>query len=130
MKKIFFALLALSLTLVSCNKEETVILNQSGTLTIKVVDSDGKPVAGARVGLYEGYYYNDGLVFDKKTNASGICNTDKLIQGTYRAYAEIKIGDKDYRANKIVQVIADKNKTIELKLSLDNGPIYPPIIID
>ena len=129
MKKMFFALLALSLILVSCNKEETVILNQSGTLTIKVVDPDGKPVAGAPVKLYFGDYYSDGFVFDEKTDASGICNTDKLIQGNYEASVRMKIGDKDYRAYKIVQVLADKNKTVELKLALDNN-YYPPIIVD
>ena len=127
MKKMFFALLALSLTLVSC-KDETVILNQSGTLTIKVVDTEGKPVADAPVKLYFEDYYSDGVVFDKKTDASGICNTDKLLQGTYEASVRMKIGDQEYYAYKIVQVLADKNKTVELKLG--DGNYYPPIIID
>jgi len=127
MKKIFFALLALSLTLVSC-KDETVILNQSGTLTIKVVDEEGKPVADASVRLYTEDYYSNGAVFDKKTDASGICNTDKLLQGTYEASVRMKIGDQEYYAYKIVQVLADKNKTVELKLG--DGNYYPPIIID
>ena len=123
MKKMFFALLALSLTLVSC-KDETVILNQSGTLTIKVVDTEGKPVADAPVKLYFEDYYSDGVVFDKKTDASGICNTDKLLQGTYEASVRIKIGDQEYYAYKLVQVFADKNKTVELKLAPYGGYDY------
>jgi len=127
MKYIFFSLLALSLTLVSCD-DKTIILNRSGTLTIKVVDPEGNPVAGARVGLYfEDYYdYDSGLVFDKKTDASGTCTTDKLLQGNYEARIDMKIGDQEYYAYKIVQVIADKNKTVELKLKL-NDYYYPYI---
>ena len=120
MKKMFFALLALSLTLVSC-KDETIILNQSGTLTIKVVDEEGKPVADASVKLYFEDYYSNSAVFDKKTDASGTCKTDKLLQGNYDVYAEIKIEDQEYYTYKLVQVLADKNKTVELKLTPYNG---------
>ena len=115
MKKIFFAFLALSFLFVSC-KEETVILNQSGSLTFKVVDPEGKPVADARIMLFFDDYYYDEIMFDEKTNASGLCATGKLLQGTYYCEVEVTIEGKYYYIEKMVQVIAGKDKKVELKL--------------
>jgi len=108
MKKIlYFLLVGLVPFLASCDKEKTYVLKQSGTLTFKIVDNDGKGVDKAKITI-------GSIVYDS-TNVSGVYKTEELLEGTYNFSIEAKKpGVKaPYRYSRSTQVIAGENKTIE-----------------
>ena len=113
MKKIFyFLLVGLVPFLASCDKEKNVILKQSGTLTFKVVDNEGKGIDNAKV--FIGFY--DETIINDSTNASGVYKTEDLLEGVYDFSIEAKKpgGKAPYRYSRGAQVIAGENKTIEV----------------
>jgi len=113
MKKIFyFLLVGLVPFLASCDKEKTVILKQSGTLTFKVVDNNGKGIDNAKV--FIGFY--DETIINDSTNASGVYKTEELLEGVYNFSIEAKKpgGKAPYRYSRSTQVIAGENKTVEV----------------
>jgi len=109
MKKIFyFLLVGLVPFLASCDKEKTVILKQSGTLTFKVVDNDGNGIDKAKISI-------GSIVYDS-TDVSGVYKTEELLEGVYNFSIEAKKpgGKAPYRYSRSIQVIAGENKYIEV----------------
>ena len=137
MKKMIFALFALFAVLVSCDKDKTVVLTQSGMITIMAADK-GSPIADAKVelsmlsdyGYYYEYdqalpppYYETNFIFEGKTDASGKCVTETLIQGSYYCAVSVKKGKVTYVDRRAVQVITGENKTIEVNPIANSGTL-------
>jgi len=113
MKKQLIALLSLPFLFFSCEKDDiNVTLNQSGTINVKVIDNDNKGIDGAMVTISYSSYSD--AAYEGKTNSSGICKTDKLLQGIYDCYAQVTYNNVPYYDSKSVQVIAGENKTVEI----------------
>ena len=116
MKKITCILL-LAVLMFSCKKEDdqindnfTVILNQSGNLSIKVIESNGNAAGDAPVRVYSSV--PEGLIYSDTTDAQGICNIGKLLQGHYSYRVSSTINNKLYTESQNFQIIAGDSKTI------------------
>ena len=111
MRKIFYLLLVgLVPFLASCDKETTYTINKSGSLTIKVVDSDGNGVDNAKIDLR----LSGETLFYDSTDVSGVYKSEEMLEGIYRCYVSVTRNGLVYNSNQYVQVIAGENKRIEV----------------
>ena len=111
MKKIFyFLLIGLVPFLASCDKETVYTINKSGTITIKVVDSDGNGIDKAKIDLR----LSGETLFYDSTDVSGVYKSEEILEGTYRCYVSAMRNGLSYNINRYVQVIAGQNKYIEI----------------
>lgn len=116
---LFIAVLLSVFLFSSCEKnpdELTITINQTGTLSVKVVDEDKKGVSNAEVAVN---YYGD-KISEGLTDNDGY-HTEKLIQGFYTCYVSAVLGKATYTDSKRVQIIAGENKQIELDPSANSG---------
>jgi|SRR5690554_499351 len=123
MRKITFLLVAFSLLLASCEKDSdnlTVLLNQSGTLSIKVVDSSQNGFKGAKVSISSSIPDGERIYYDS-TDINGICDIGKVLQGQYEYYVYAEKDNKIYSYSEYFQVIAGDDKTIETNPFLNVG---------
>ncbi len=133
MKKLSW-LLIFTIIFISCEKDDdtqlenlTVLVNNSGTLTVKVMENTQTPYGDALV-----YVYSDlsegGVIFQDTTSSDGILNVGKLLEGSYycRVYAEKD--NKDYSDAMLFQIIAGDTKTVEINPFLNVGTISVKIV--
>lgn len=111
--KLLISAVSMILVFGACQKDElTITLNQSGTLTVKVVDENKSPVDSAPILVYYGYGDSSPL-YDELANSNGIWE-GRLLQSTYTCYTTMKKGKISYVDSKSIQVIAEQNVTLEL----------------
>lgn len=110
--KILFIALVSVIMFSSCEKndEKIIVLNNSGTLTIKVLDENNQPCNDATVSIYS----NGNLLFQDTTNTSGIFNVGKLLYGEYQYRVSAKKENRVYGDTRVVQIVAGENKVIQV----------------
>jgi len=130
-KSVFSTFLCVSTVLLclffaSCKKDAdnlTVLLNQSGTLSVKVTDNN-KGFPGAKVRIYSA----NSELYSGSTDANGICNIGKILQGQYECYVSAKNDKKLYESIQYFQVIAGDDKTLVVNPFLNVGDIKLTIV--
>lgn len=122
------------LAVISCQKDSetfpenfTVTMNESGTLSIKIIDSDGGPVEGAILSVLSSIPESEEIYYDT-TDASGTCNIGKVLQGQYRYYVSTEKNGMTYGEREYFQVIAGDAKYIEVNPFLNVGDISVEIV--
>jgi hypothetical protein len=131
MKSSIISLVLIALLFASCEKNPdniTVTLNQSGTLKVKVTDDSHNGVSKAKLSIY--YRINDGFdrIFYDSTDASGILDVGKLLEGSYEYYLWVKKDNRIYNSHEYFQVIAGNEKTIEVNPFLNIGNVTVSIV--
>lgn len=129
MKKIIY-LFVLTILLASCEEEPdnlTVLLDQSGTLSIKVIDNDQSGFKGANVRIFSSIPGGE-IIFNDSTGANGICDAGKVLQGQYGYIVSAVKENKTYSYGEYFQVIAGDDKTIETNPFLNIGDASVKII--
>lgn len=117
MRKIEFAGLIIlavfsAFILSSCEKNDDykIVINNSGNLTIKVLDENNQPCTGATVRIYgEG-----GKLYEDTTNTTGIFNIGKLLYGEYSYSISAKKENRKYSESRIFQIVAGDDKVIQI----------------
>lgn len=130
MRKLILILSLATGLFVSCGKDNdniTVVLNGSGDLKVKVVDEENNAVNSAKVSVYSSIPEGERIFFDS-TNASGICDLGKVIQGQYMYYVYAKKGKMTYSTAEYFQVITGETKTLEVNPFLNVGNLSIRII--
>lgn len=115
---------------ISCTMEPdnmTVFLNQSGTVSIKVVDNNKNAIKGAQVSIYSSVPADQRIYFDS-TDVSGICNVGKIIQGQYKCYVNAKKGKPEYSNSEYFQIISGDDKILEVNPFQNVGKVSIKII--
>ena len=123
-------LLTVCLLLTSCEKEPenlTVLLNQSGTLSIKVTDDNKNGFKGAKVSIYSSVPSGERIYYGS-TDANGICAIGKVLQGQYSYYIHAENNNKIYGANDYFQVIAGEDKIVKINPFLNIGDAKVKIV--
>ncbi len=130
MKKLSLILLLATSLFISCEKDPdniTVVLNGSGSLSIKVIDEQNNAFNGAKVNVYSSIPEGERIFYDS-TDASGVCNVGKVIQGQYLYYVSAEKDNRIYNIAEYFQVIAGESKTIEVNPFLNVGKLSIRII--
>lgn len=97
----------------SCDKNDdiTVTINESGSLEMKIVDDDKKPVENAVVTLID---VNTGsMIIKEETNPNGIFELEKILQGSYKCFISTEKGGKMYTITSYFQIFSNIKKTVE-----------------
>ncbi|MFC6100371.1 SpaA isopeptide-forming pilin-related protein [Olivibacter domesticus] len=109
-----FALLA-SL-LIACKKEagpDEIILKSYGTIKYHLTDNEGKPVTDATVKLFQRFGNENMQLYEKRTDANGLVDFDKLNHGTYGVSTEkAMVGAAEYVVNHTFQVNSGVDTTM------------------
>lgn len=85
-------------------------MDQSGRLSIKVIDTDKNAVADAVVSVDSSIPENE-RIYDGTTDANGMCDVGKVLQGQYEYSVTAQRGNRTYSERKSFQVFAgDKNE--------------------
>ena len=100
----------------------TVLLNQSGTVSVKIADDNQNGFKGAIVSIYSSGSAGGRIYFDS-TDTRGICAVGKVLQGQYEYYISAKKDNKTYRLRECFQVIAGENKILDLNPFSNVGTI-------
>lgn len=103
MKKLLFLSIIFSNMLAACSANDETSNNdyskpEKGFAKGRVLDTKGKPIAGAKLYIDNTIYYNSGL--STTTNAEGYYRI-QVPQGSWRVYAEITITYNGRRFKKI-----------------------------
>jgi len=109
--------------LASCEKDPdnlTVLLNQSGTVSLKVTDGNQNGFQGAKVSIYSSIPKGERIYYGS-TDANGICTIGKVLQGQYGYYISAEKNNKIYQLDEYFQVIAGEDKIIEVNPFLNIG---------
>jgi len=112
-----------AIALFSCKKDSdnvTVLLNQSGTVTVKVTDDNQNGFKGAKVSIYSSIPEGERIYFDS-TDSKGICTVGKVLQSQYGYYISAEKNNKTYQLSGFFQVIAGDDKIIEVNPFLNVG---------
>ena len=118
-KIIYLLMLGLIPMLASCDKELNVKLKQSGSLTIKAVDNDGKGIDNAKISLV----MHGETFIDDSTDASGIYKTGELLENMYTLSVSVKKGKLTYSDRRPIQVISGEEKYVEMAPFKNSGKI-------
>jgi hypothetical protein len=119
-------LYVLCLLMASCEKYPdniTVLLNQSGTLSVKVIDNNQNGYNGV-VGIYSPV----GRIYYDTTDANGMCSIGKVLQGQYEYFVVAEKDNKFYSYSESFQVIAGDDKVINVNPFLNVGDARVKII--
>jgi hypothetical protein len=110
---LFFAVFSMFI-FSSCEKtdDQTVIMNNAGSLTVKVVDENNQPCTNAHVRIYG---YSSEVIFEDTTNTSGVFKIGKLLYGEYKYTISVKRGNISYGDSRMFQIVAGSDKLIEVK---------------
>jgi len=126
---LFVALVLAVAVFNSCGKDDddkdplsnlTVLLNQSGTVSIKVIDDNKNGFIGAKVSIYSSIPKGERIYYNS-TDANGICTIGKILQGQYGYYITAEKNNKIYQTEEYFQVIAGEDKIIEVNPFLNIG---------
>ena len=115
MKKISLFILIIA-GLWSCEKDPDnliVLLDQSGTLKVEIVNNNNLPFEGAEVAIiaqYGGY----GDVYEGFSDENGKCDIGKLLEGHYNYNVELNDGNFTYISNSYFQIIAGDDKVLTI----------------
>lgn len=125
MKKLAFLFFAL-IALVACEEDNdvTVTINESGDLKVNVFDLSEEGFAGAtiQVNRYNGDNYY--TVFTDSTKSNGECVFNDVLQDEYRVYVlATDEQDRVYGESQLIQVIAGKEKTLEMNPFMLSGEV-------
>lgn len=129
MRKISF-LFVFCLLLASCENDPdnlTVLLNQSGTVSILVTDSDQNGFMGAKVSIYSSIPEGERIYYDS-TDVNGMCYVGKVLQGQYGYNIIAEKDNKTYSLSEHFQVIAGDDKEIEVNPFLNVGDASVKIV--
>lgn len=129
MRKIAY-LFVLTFLFASCEKDSdnlTVLLNQSGTLSIKVVDNSQSGFKGSKVSIYSSIPDGE-RIYNDSTDINGICDIGKVLQGQYEYYVSAVKDNITYSCSEYFQVIAGDDKTIETNPFLNVGDARVKIV--
>lgn len=121
---LFFSFLFLA----SCSKYPdnlTIYLDESGTLTIQVVDNGQNGVNAAAVHIYSP---QGDRIFNDSTNTNGVCEIGKLLQGQYRYIVYAENDNRTYSSGEYFQVIAGDHKKIETNPFLNVGDVRVRVV--
>lgn len=121
--------LVLILALSSCSKypdELTVTLNESGNLSVRVIDDNGTGVNNAKVSIYS--LYSGMKLFYDSTDVAGIVNFGEVLQSEYGYYVIAQRGNMEYTYTDVFQVIAGKNKLVEVNPFINVGDVKLKIL--
>jgi hypothetical protein len=116
--------------LISCIKEPdslNVSINQSGTVSVKVVDANKNIFKGAQVSIYSSTPADQRIYFDS-TDVSGECKIGKILQGQYKCYVSATNDKKTYTYSEYFQIIAGDDKTVEINPFQNIGTISIKIL--
>ncbi|OQX73320.1 MAG: hypothetical protein B6D64_14010 [Bacteroidetes bacterium 4484_276] len=106
MKSKLFHLSLVMLLITSCQKnpdEITVVMNNTGTLSIQVLNEDGNSGAKADVVAYSVVVDNLPVYIDY-TDDNGVCNVEKLLEGQYFYFVEAEPDGKEYEESEYFQI--------------------------
>ena len=109
--------------LASCEKAPdnlTVLLNQSGIVSLKVTDGNQNGFRGAKVSIYSSIPAGERIYYGS-TDANGVCTIGKVLQGQYGYYISAENNNKIYQLDGYFQVIAGEDKIIEVNPFLNIG---------
>jgi len=123
MKKFAF-LLIVCLLLTACGEQND---GTSGTLSIKVIDSDQTAYKDAQVSIYSSIPEGE-LIFNGLTDVKGICEVGRVLQGQYGYYVVSEKDKKNYSAEQYFQVIAGDKKVLEVNPFLNSGDVKIKIV--
>jgi len=129
MKKLLLFLF-LGFLLVSCQKQGdniTVNMNQSGTLSIQVLNENGSAGAKGLVSVYSSSPSGQ-LIYHDSTDNNGFCNVGKVLQGQYSYYVSTTSSNKEYTEAEYFQVFADEAKTFIVNPFLNVGTAKVKIV--
>lgn len=116
MKKPFLIIALFAFIFSSCEKDPdtiTLITNQGGNVTIKVLNDDNTPFAHAKVAVASTIGDGSVLYYDS-TNNEGICNIGKLLEGQYEYMIAAYKGKVYFEKEGAFQVISGDSKTVEI----------------
>lgn len=126
MQKLHLLLLSfMILAFSSCKKEEnnfpddiTVHTKNYGTLKIKLVDNASNPLSDVRVQIYsQTQFGGNQVILDDFTDANGIFDAGKLLEGNYMLMIQnVEIDGKRYAVNMSFQVISEEDKTLNINV--------------
>ncbi len=129
MKKLSLLFIAAALFF-SCNKQSdhlTVTLNQSGVLSVKVIDNNGNTFQGAKVSIYSSIPEDERIYYDS-TDVSGICDVGNVLQGQYKYFVTAEKDNKIYQISESFQLISTENKTLEINPFINVGDVSVRIV--
>lgn len=113
-RNISLALLATTLAFIlpSCEKNDdhTIVFNNSGSLTVKVLDENNQPCNDASLTVYGGGQ----MLFQDTTNTTGVFNVGKLLYGEYGYSVTAKKENRTYSDNRMFQIVAGDDKVIQI----------------
>ncbi len=115
MKNKLILLFLAGMFITSCQKspdEITIIMNNSGTFTIQVLDEDGNPKPNADVTVSSIETDNIPIYIDS-TDGNGICNAGKLLEGEYYYYVQAETDGKKYTESEYFQIITNEAREIQ-----------------
>jgi hypothetical protein len=135
MKKLFFFLFVFTV-FVSCEKDEgdavipdniNVTINQSGTVTLKVLDGGGAPLEGAYVAIYSTVPEYQ-RIFSDTTDATGVVNAGKVLQGQYWYLVMAPQGKLSFGESSYFQVVAGEHRNFEVEPFSNTGTVEVYIV--
>lgn len=133
MRKLFLFMFIL-LIIFSCKKDDdtnigniTVLINQSGSLSVKVIGNNGLGVTGSPVSIYS-TIPEGALIYRDTTDIQGICNVGKLLEGQYKYHLSADNDNKTYSESMDFQVIAGETKILEINPFLNIGDLKIKIV--
>lgn len=96
----------------SCEKSDdhTIVINNAGNLTIKVLDENNQLCTDADVRVYS----EGGKLYEDTTNITGIFNVGKLLYGEYSYSISAKKENRSYGDNRFFQIVAGDDKVIQI----------------
>jgi hypothetical protein len=97
----------------ACEKSEdqTIIMNNAGSLTLKVIDENNQPCTDASVRIYSN---NGNQIYMDTANTSGVFNVGKLLYGQYKYSVSVKRGNISYGDSRAFQIVAGSDKLIQV----------------
>lgn len=92
----------------------SLILNQSGKLSVEVLDEEDLPVEGATIDLsdYSGYYYYD----RQETDENGKAHFGAYNAGNYLIRITADVDNRYYNFTQVVQIVSGVDKNLEMPL--------------
>jgi len=127
-------LLLMAAVMISCEKDDSNSENDgpdlpddSGKVTVKVVDDAGNPVEDAAVEIASGA--TNQILYSDSTGEAGKADAGILLKGEYRCGVAAKIGRPVYEMDRYFQVIPGKEKSIEVNPVENSGKITLKVVI-
>ena len=128
--RITIAILFTAIFASSCEKNPdnlTLLIKESGSVSVKILDDGGKVVDGAHVQIFSSIPENQ-MIYSDSTNSSGICMIGNVLQGQYRYLVKAIKGNRKYYLSDHFQVISGSDKVCEAFPFRNTGDVSVTII--